>query len=96
MGRRPSDQEYALQRQIKDLKEINSRLEDQVKKLQFQLEKSEPKVETEGRRDKKKPAKVIAKPCPDCGAETKITELPHAVMELCSAACGHRNVRSKK
>jgi hypothetical protein len=39
--------------------------------------------------------KKIAKPCPSCGAELKITELPHAVMELCSAACTYRNVRKK-
>jgi predicted RNase H-like nuclease (RuvC/YqgF family) len=94
MGRRPSDQEYKLNRQLKELKELNQRLEDEIKQLKKKVEK--PKVEAEGRRDKKKPAKVIAKPCPDCGAETKITELPHAKMELCSAGCGYRNVRSKK
>ena len=96
MGRRPSDQEFKLAREIKELKEQNHRQEDEIKKLKQQLEKSQPKVEAEGRRDKKKPGKPILKPCPDCGAEVKITDLPHATMELCSAGCGFRNVRSKK
>jgi hypothetical protein len=90
MGRRPSDQEFKLAREIKELKEQNHKLEDEIKKLKKQAEKTQPKE------DKKKPGKPIAKPCPDCGAEVKTTDLPHATMELCSAGCGFRNVRSKK
>lgn len=89
MGRRPSDQEYKLHRQLKELKEQNLRLEDEIKQLKKKTEKTAPK-------DEKKPGKAITKPCPDCGAQLGITDMPHAVMELCSAACGHRNVRSKK
>lgn len=89
MGRRPSDQEYKLQREIKELKELNHKLVDEIKKLKKQAEKTKPE-------ESKKPAKVAAKTCPDCGAELRITDLPHATMELCSAACGYRNVRNKK
>lgn len=90
MGRRPSDQEYKLAREIKELKEQLHKLEDENKKLKKQLDKTQPKEEPE-----KKKGKIIKKPCPDCGAEVRITDLPHATMELCSAACGHRSVRNK-
>jgi len=89
---RPSDREFALKRKISDLEQQISKLEDENKRLKKQLDKSEIKDLT----DKKKPTKLINKPCPDCGKEVKITDLPHAVMELCSAGCGYRNVRSKK
>lgn len=88
MGRRPSDQEYKLHRQLKELKEQNLRLEDEIKQLKKKTEKIAPK-------DEKKPGKAITKPCPDCGMEVKTTDLPHAKMELCSAACGYRLVRNK-
>jgi regulator of replication initiation timing len=87
---RPSDREFELKRQIREMKEQNGRLEDEIKKLKKQLEKTEVKDP-----NPKKKGKVIAKPCPDCGAETRITDLPHAKMELCSAGCGYRNVRNK-
>ena len=87
---RPSDREFQLKRKVKELEEQNGRLEVENAKLRKQIEKSEPPKEY-----KKKSAKVIAKPCPNCGAEIKCTDLPHAVMELCSAGCGHRNVRNK-
>lgn len=89
---RPSDREFQLGRKIKDLEEQNRRLEIEVAKLKKQIEKSEEK----GLTKPKKAAKLVNKPCPDCGAELKVTDLPHAVMELCSAACTYRNVRSKK
>ena len=86
---RPSDREYQLQRQIKDLKQVVEKLELENKRLQKIIDKTdEPKVYS-------KKAKVIVKPCPACGAEIKSTELPHGYMELCSAGCGHRNVRNK-
>ena len=94
---RPSDREFQLKRTIKELKEQNGRLEDEIVKLKRQLAKSTPIVEEIGsRRQKKKPDKPVSKPCPDCGMEVKITDLPHAVMELCSAGCGFRLVRNKK
>jgi DNA repair exonuclease SbcCD ATPase subunit len=90
---RPSDREFALHRKIKDLEDNNRKLEVEIAKLKKQIDKEEKK---ENLTQPKKPAKVILKPCPDCGKEVKITDLPHAVMELCSAGCGYRNVRSKK
>lgn len=87
---RPSDREFQLKRKVKELEEQNGRLEVENAKLRKQIEKSEPLKE-----NKKKPAKSISKPCPDCGAEVKCTELPHAIMELCSASCGYRKVRNK-
>jgi regulator of replication initiation timing len=90
---RPSDREYQLHRKVKDLEEQNRKLEVEIAKLKKQLDKSPMEKSLTA---PKKAAKLVNKPCPDCGAELKITELPHAVMELCSAACGHRNVRSKK
>jgi hypothetical protein len=86
-----------FRRRIKELTEQNGRLEDEIVKLRRQLAKSTPIVEEIGsRRQKKKPDKPVSKPCPDCGMEIRITELPHAVMELCSAGCGFRLVRNKK
>lgn len=81
---RPSDREYALKRRVKDLEEQNEKLEKEIKTLRKQAEKEilpNPKK-----------VKVVLKPCPDCGAEIKVTELPHAKMSLCSAACGYRKV----
>lgn len=86
---RPSDREYELKRQVKELKEQNEKLELEVRQLKKQLTKEAPKEFS------KKPGKAILKPCPDCGAEVKSTDLPHAVMELCSAGCGFRLVRKK-
>lgn len=90
MGRRPSDQEFKLAREIKELKEQNHKLEDENKKLKKQAEKTAPKEAT------KKAGPPVGKACPDCGAQLGITDMPHAIMELCSAACGFRQVRSKK
>lgn len=87
---RPSDREFQLKRKVKELEEQNGRLEVENSKLRKQIEKSEPPKE-----GKKKSVKVINKPCPDCGAEIKTTELPHANMYLCSAGCGYREVRNK-
>jgi DNA repair exonuclease SbcCD ATPase subunit len=85
--------EYKMEREIKDLKEEIAKLK---KKLREQ-EKAD-KLEMADKPVEKKVAtlKKVAKPCPDCGAEIKTTELPHAVMELCGKACGFRNVRNKK
>jgi len=87
---RPSDREYELKRQVKELKEQNERLEVEIKKLKKQIEKTEVKDPYV-----KKQGKPVVKPCPDCGAEIKVTDLPHAKMELCSAGCGFRQVRNK-
>ena len=87
---RPSDREFELKRQIKDLKEQNEKLETAVKQLKKQLEKVTAPVES-----KSKPVKAVSKACPDCGKEVKHTDMPHAVLELCSAGCGFRKVRNK-
>jgi len=87
---RPSDREFQLKRKVLELEEQNGRLEVEIKKLKQQLEKDKPKEYI------KKAGKAVQKPCPDCGAEVKSTDLPHAVMELCSGGCGYRLVRSKK
>jgi DNA repair exonuclease SbcCD ATPase subunit len=92
---RPSDREFALHRKIKDLEENNRKLEVEIAKLRKQIDKAEASANKDLTVPKKL-AKLVSKPCPLCGAELKVTDLPHAVMELCSAACGHRTVRSKK
>lgn len=88
---RPSDREYALKRQVQELKDKCNTYEIEIKRLKKELEKlKEPQQE-------KKVKKVeIKKECPDCGAEVKSTELPHGTLDLCSKGCGYRNVRSKK
>jgi DNA repair exonuclease SbcCD ATPase subunit len=78
--------EYSLERENKDLKQKIANLKKQLQVLEARAI-VEPKA---------LPLKKLAnKPCPDCGAELKTTELPHAVMELCSAGCSYRNVRKK-
>lgn len=82
--------EYAQEREISDLK-------DQITKLKKKLREQEKSATIEKEPAKKAVSlKKINKPCPDCGCEIKTTDLPHAVMELCSNGCGFRNVRSKK
>lgn len=89
---RPSDREYQLKRKVKELEEKISTLEIENKRLKQQVEKLQaPAVDN----PKKKKAVTTKKECPDCGAEIKSTELPHAILELCSKGCGHRNVRNK-
>lgn len=86
---KPSTREFQQHRKIKDLQEQNDKLKNEVLKLRQQLEKQHEKKELPS------PAKIKSKACPDCGAEIKETEMPHGVMELCSAACGFRRVRKK-
>ena len=78
--------EYSLERENKDLKQKIANLKKQLQVLEARAI-VEPKAAS--------PKKPTVKPCPDCGAELKTTELPHAVMELCSAGCSYRNVRKK-
>jgi predicted RNase H-like nuclease (RuvC/YqgF family) len=95
MSRRKAnlDHEFALEREIKDLKEEIAKLK---KKLRSQ--EKDDKLEMSSNPEPVKKAvslKKIAKPCPDCGEEIKVTDLPHATMELCSKGCGYRKVRNK-
>ena len=86
---RPSDREFELKRQVKELKEQNEKLELKVRQLKKQIDKEAPAE------IKKKPGKPVTKACPDCGSEVKVTDMPHATMELCSKGCGYRSVRNK-
>jgi hypothetical protein len=80
--------EYALERQVKDLKEENAKL----KKLLREKEKTGKveKVETP------KIKKSVEKECPSCGANVKVSLLPMGSLELCGAACGYRAVIKNK
>lgn len=82
---KPSDREFALKRQIKDLQTKVDNLEMENKHLKKKLEQnSGPVVKS------KKTGKAVEKPCPDCGAEIKETTLPFGKLKLCSKACGYR------
>jgi predicted RNase H-like nuclease (RuvC/YqgF family) len=81
--------EYALERQVQDLKQENAKLKRRLKELEKTIEESKVEVVEE----KKK--KHVIKECPNCGAATKVSELPMGYLELCEAACGHRAVRKK-
>lgn len=83
--------EYELERQVRDLKQENAKL----KKLLRELEKAD-KLDKVEKEPKKAEVKKIEKPCPDCGAAIKSTELPHGVLSLCSKACGFRKMQVKK
>lgn len=85
---RPSDREFELKRQIKDLQNKNINLELEIKNLKKQITKS---VSAEDKPVKKN-TKVVNDPCPSCGCEIKSTALPHARLDLCSKACGYRRV----
>lgn len=81
------EKEYALEREIADLK-------NQVEKLKKQLREFEKSGTT--KQEKLKPVK-LEKGCPDCGASLKESEVPNVgVIELCAKACGFRNMRRKK
>lgn len=81
---RPSDREYSLKRRVKELEEQNEKLQKELKALRKSNDKEAPAP---------KKVKAVVKPCPDCGAETKETKLPHATMKLCVAQCGWREVK---
>jgi len=90
MGRKRSanlENEYALEREIKDLKNELEKLKKQLR----EYEKSDA-----SKQDKFKPVK-LEKSCPDCGASIKESQVPNVgVIELCAKACGYRNMRKKK
>lgn len=81
------EHEYALEREIKDLRQ-------QIENLKKQLRDLEKSGTT--KQEKLKPVK-LEKSCPDCGASIKESEVPNVgIMELCAKACGYRNMRRKK
>lgn len=90
MGRKRTaslEHEYALEREIKDLK-------NEIEKLKKQLQQQEKSGTT--KQEKLKPIKQ-ERECPSCGASIKETEIPNVgILELCAKGCGHRNVRKKK
>lgn len=90
MGKKRSanlENEYALEREIKDLK-------NQIEKLKKELREQEKPAKT--KQEKLKPLKQD-KGCPDCGASIKESEVPNVgVIELCAKACGYRQMRRKK
>jgi hypothetical protein len=83
---RPSDTEYKLRRQIKDLEDKNLRLEQEIAQLKKKLERELPPVE-------KKKKKGTEPECPLCGAAVKSTALPFGTLQLCSAGCGYRHTK---
>ncbi len=87
MGR-PSDREFALKRQLKEAQDKIKLLEIENARLKKQLDKAAEPEEKKGKK-----MKVVAAGCPLCGAEIKVTELPHATLKLCSKACGWRKVQ---
>lgn len=89
MSRRKAnlEHEYSLEREIKDLKDQLAKLKKKLRETEKSAIKEEPEV--------KPKAKPQHKECPDCGANTKTTELPHAYLELCGKSCGFRAVKNK-
>lgn len=83
---RPSDREYELKRQVKELREQVERLETENNRLKKQIEKAKPDE------PKQKKTAKSAGGCPVCEAQIKITDLPFGKLKICSAACGWRKV----
>lgn len=80
------ENEYALERQIKDLKA-------QIEKLKKQLKESEKT--SEPKTEKSKP--VLERVCTGCGGKVKEMPVPNVgILELCASGCGHRNIRKTK
>ena len=90
---RPSDREYILRRKIKDLEEQLANRDLEIKSLKKQIAKVVVPVDENPKKKKKAVPKDEA--CPDCGSSVNKTELPHATMQLCKAACGWRKVINK-
>lgn len=86
---RPSDTEYKLRYQIKELKDQLEKLETENARLRKQLDKLQVKDE-EPKKGKIKPKHIGG--CPSCDAPIKITELPFGKLKICTAACGWRKV----
>jgi DNA-directed RNA polymerase subunit RPC12/RpoP len=87
---KPSDREFALKRQIKDLESQVFKLEEELRIFKKRRTKT-----IDG--DPVKPAKKSdALACPDCGAKLLITEMPHATLNLCTAKCGYRQVKPRR
>lgn len=80
--------EYALERQIKELKEQNAKL----KKLLREKEKTDKVEKVEVPKIKKS----VEKECPSCGAKVKVSPIPIGILELCGSACGYRAVIKNK
>jgi DNA-directed RNA polymerase subunit RPC12/RpoP len=89
---KPSDREFALKRQIKDLESQVFKLEEELRIFKKRRTKA---IEGEPTKSAKKisDAAVV---CPDCGAKLLITEMPHATLNLCTAKCGYRQVKPRR
>jgi TolA-binding protein len=83
---RPSDREYKLQHQIRELREQVEKLEVENARLKKQIEKTQAKEEPKAKKVKH------AGGCPVCEAPIKVTDLPFGKLRLCSAQCGWRKV----
>lgn len=84
---RPSDREYKLQHQIKELKAQVERLEVENARLKKQIDKAQAKEEPKHKKQVKH-----AGGCPVCESPIKVTDLPFGKLRLCSAQCGWRKV----
>ena len=87
-----NDREFSLKRKVADLQDKIGKLEIENAKLKKEIAK------LSAGKDEEKPKKatvVNKKTCPDCQSDIKLTELPHGILELCSNACGYRQVRKK-
>ena len=82
---RPSDTEFKLRRQIKDLESRNKQLELELSQLRKKLEKEVPVKK-----------KAAVNDCPDCGSVIKSSELPFGTLHICGASCGYREVKRGK
>lgn len=82
---RPSDREYKLQHQIRELREQVEKLEVENARLKKQIEKTQAKEE---------PKKKVkhAGGCPVCESPIKVTDLPFGKLRICTAACGWKKV----
>ena len=83
--------EYALERQVDDLKQEIAKL-----KLELREYRREDRIEKKEKKAAAIMVKKEEKSCPKCGAKINSSELPMGYLELCASACGYRAVTKRK
>jgi len=83
--------EYALKREVEDLKQEIARLKKIVRKFEKE-DKAERKSQEVTVKKVKEPTKHD---CPNCGAILKSSELPFGTLVICETGCGFREVKRR-
>ena len=87
------EQEAEIKRLKSELKTLNTAFSKMAGYIKGNLDNVTVEKVIEGAKHEKTMVQIKKESvCPDCGAESKSSKLPFGRLEICSAACGWREV----